>query len=57
LRASNVNLCGSGPWDAQAPPFAHLNAICLDFDMKNALRYVKDYAGLSDRVMEQWGKR
>jgi 4-hydroxyphenylacetate 3-monooxygenase len=42
---------------AQAPPFAHLNAVYMNFNMKDALNYVKNCAGLSDRVMEQWGKR
>jgi 4-hydroxyphenylacetate 3-monooxygenase len=42
---------------AQSPPYAHLNAIYMNYDMKDALSYVKDCAGLSDRVMEQWRKR
>jgi 4-hydroxyphenylacetate 3-monooxygenase len=42
---------------AQSPPYAHLNAIYMNYDMKDALNYVKDCAGLSDRVMEQWRKR
>ncbi len=29
----------------------------MNFNMKDALDYVKNCAGLSDRVMEQWGKR
>ena len=42
---------------AQSPPYAHLNAIYMNYDVKDALNYVKDCAGLSDRVMEQWRKR
>jgi 4-hydroxyphenylacetate 3-monooxygenase len=42
---------------AQSPPFAHLNAVYMNFDLKNALGYAKDCAGLSDRVMDQWAKR
>jgi 4-hydroxyphenylacetate 3-monooxygenase len=42
---------------AQSPPFAHLNAIYMNFDMSNALSYVKDCAGLSDRVLDQWKKK
>lgn len=42
---------------AQSPPFAHLNAIYMNFDMSSALDYVKDCAGLSDRVMNQWKKK
>ena len=29
----------------------------MNFDMSNALEYVKDCAGLSDRVMDQWKKK
>lgn len=42
---------------AQSPPYAHLNHIYMNFDMSNALAYVKDCAGLSDRVMDQWKKK
>jgi 4-hydroxyphenylacetate 3-monooxygenase len=42
---------------AQSPPFAHLNAIYMNFDPRNALDYVKDCAGLSERVMDQWKKK
>jgi 4-hydroxyphenylacetate 3-monooxygenase len=37
---------------AQAPPFAHLNAVYGSFDFSEALRFVKKSAGLSDRVMQ-----
>lgn len=42
---------------AQSPPYAQLNHIYMNFDMSNALAYVKDCAGLSDRVMDQWKKK
>jgi len=42
---------------AQSPPFAHLNAIYMNFDTRNALNFVKDCAGLSERVMDQWKKK
>ncbi len=37
---------------AQAPPFAHLNAVFQTFDWKKSLDFVKRAAGLSDRVMK-----
>jgi 4-hydroxyphenylacetate 3-monooxygenase len=36
---------------AQSPPFAHLNAVFVNFDFAGALAFVKGAAGLSDRVM------
>lgn len=39
---------------AQSPPFAHLAAVYRSFGWSSALDFVKDAAGLSDRVM---GKR
>src|SRR6478672_2474742 len=36
---------------AQAPPFAHLNAVYRTFDWDGPLAMVKDAAGLSDRVL------
>jgi 4-hydroxyphenylacetate 3-monooxygenase len=38
---------------AQSPPFAHLNAVYNNFDFGSALRFVRQAAGLSDRVTEQ----
>jgi 4-hydroxyphenylacetate 3-monooxygenase len=38
---------------AQAPPFAHLNAVYGSFDFSEPLRFVKKSAGLSDRVMQK----
>ncbi|MSP81377.1 MAG: 4-hydroxyphenylacetate 3-hydroxylase [Alphaproteobacteria bacterium] len=38
---------------AQSPPFAHLNAVYMNFDFQPALNFVKKAAGLSDRVLEQ----
>ena len=38
---------------AQSPPFAHLNAVFVNFDFNQSLRFVQKAAGLSDRVMEQ----
>jgi 4-hydroxyphenylacetate 3-monooxygenase len=38
---------------AQSPPFAHLNAVYMNFDFQPALGFVKKAAGLSDRVLEQ----
>jgi 4-hydroxyphenylacetate 3-monooxygenase len=35
---------------AQAPPFAHLGAVYRSFDWDGPLAFVKDAAGLSDRV-------
>jgi 4-hydroxyphenylacetate 3-monooxygenase len=36
---------------AQSPPYAHLNAVYMNFDFDGALRFVKKAAGLSDRVL------
>ena len=36
---------------AQAPPFAHLNAVYRNFDWDGPLAMVKEAAGLSDRVL------
>jgi len=36
---------------AQSPPFAHLAAVYRNFDWEGPLAFVKDAAGLSDRVM------
>src|SRR6476469_6513610 len=36
---------------AQSPPYAHLNAVYMNFDFDGPLRFVKHAAGLSDRVM------
>ncbi|WP_417723557.1 4-hydroxyphenylacetate 3-hydroxylase family protein [Salipiger sp.] len=36
---------------AQAPPFAHLAAVYRNFDWDGPLAFVKDAAGLSDRVL------
>ena len=38
---------------AQSPPYAHLNAVYMNFDFNPALDFVRKAAGLSDRVMEQ----
>jgi 4-hydroxyphenylacetate 3-monooxygenase len=38
---------------AQSPPFAHLNAVFINFDFDATLRFVKKAAGLSDRVMQR----
>ncbi len=35
---------------AQSPPFAHLGAVYRTFDFENALDFVKNSAGLSDKV-------
>jgi len=35
---------------AQSPPFAHLNAVYMNFDFSEPLDFVKKAAGLSDRV-------
>jgi 4-hydroxyphenylacetate 3-monooxygenase len=40
---------------AQAPPFAHLNAVYRSFDWDGPLAMVKDAAGLSDRVVGERG--
>lgn len=37
---------------AQAPPFAHLNAVYRNFDWKTPLEFVRNAAGLSDKVMK-----
>jgi 4-hydroxyphenylacetate 3-monooxygenase len=37
---------------AQAPPFAHLNAVFQTFDWRRSLDFVKRAAGLSDRVLK-----
>ena len=36
---------------AQSPPFAHLNAVYNNFDFDGPLDFVRNAAGLSDRVM------
>src|SRR5262249_38566480 len=36
---------------AQSPPFAHLNAVYVNFDFKAPMEFVKKAAGLSDKVM------
>jgi 4-hydroxyphenylacetate 3-monooxygenase len=36
---------------AQSPPFAHLNAVYMNFDFDEPLAFVKKAAGLSDKVM------
>ena len=36
---------------AQSPPFAHLAAVYQNFDWEGPLAFVKQAAGLSDRVM------
>jgi 4-hydroxyphenylacetate 3-monooxygenase len=38
---------------AQAPPFAHLNAVYRNFDWEGPLEFVKKSAQLSDRVKEK----
>jgi 4-hydroxyphenylacetate 3-monooxygenase len=38
---------------AESPPFAHLNAVYMNFDFAKPLRFVKKAAGLSDRVTEE----
>lgn len=37
---------------AQSPPFAHLNAVWMNFDWNDPLEFAKDAAGLSDSVMK-----
>ena len=37
---------------AQAPPFAHLNAVYRAFDWNVPLDFVRNAAGLSDKVMK-----
>ena len=37
---------------AQSPPFAHLNAVYNNFDFSGPLDFVRNSAGLSDKVME-----
>lgn len=38
---------------AQAPPFAHLNAVYRSFDWSGPLEFVRKSAGLSERVIER----
>jgi 4-hydroxyphenylacetate 3-monooxygenase len=38
---------------AQSPPFAHLNAVYMNFPFKETLQFVHDAAGLSDTVLQQ----
>lgn len=38
---------------AQSPPFAHLNAVYNNFDFSGPLDFVRNAAGLSDKVMTQ----
>ncbi len=38
---------------AQAPPFAHLNAVYMNFDFSGPLDFVRNAAGLSDRVLDK----
>jgi 4-hydroxyphenylacetate 3-monooxygenase len=38
---------------AQSPPFAHLNAVYMNFDFRRPLEFVRKAAGLSPRVLEQ----
>jgi 4-hydroxyphenylacetate 3-monooxygenase len=38
---------------AQSPPFAHLNAVYMNFPFKETLEFVHDAAGLSDTVLQQ----
>ncbi len=35
---------------AQSPPFAHLNAVYMNFDPTDALEFVKSSAGLSEKI-------
>jgi 4-hydroxyphenylacetate 3-monooxygenase len=42
---------------AQSPPFAHLNAVYMNFDWSEPLRFVKKSAGLSDKVMQAPAKK
>jgi 4-hydroxyphenylacetate 3-monooxygenase len=35
---------------AQSPPFAHLNAVYMNYDFTEALNFVKKAAGLSDQI-------
>ena len=35
---------------AQSPPFAHLNAVYVNFDFKEPMRFVKKAANLSDAI-------
>jgi 4-hydroxyphenylacetate 3-monooxygenase len=37
---------------AQSPPFAHLNAVYVNFDFKGPLGFTRRAAGLSERVMQ-----
>ena len=38
---------------AQSPPFAHLNAVYNNFDFSGPLDFVRNAAGLSEKVMQQ----
>ncbi len=38
---------------AQSPPFAHLNAVYMNFPFRQTLEFVHDAAGLSDTVLRQ----
>ncbi|MFO0998290.1 MAG: 4-hydroxyphenylacetate 3-hydroxylase family protein [Alphaproteobacteria bacterium] len=40
---------------AQSPPYAHLNAVYMNFDFKGPMEFVRKAAGLSERVMKQSG--
>src|SRR6267142_6463800 len=42
---------------AQSPPFAHLNAVYMNFGWNGPLDFVRKAADLSDRVMEQGKKK
>jgi 4-hydroxyphenylacetate 3-monooxygenase len=42
---------------AQSPPFAHLNAVYMNFDWSEPLRFVKKSARLSDKVMQAPSKK
>ena len=35
---------------AQSPPFAHLNAVYMNFDFTDPMQFAKRAAGLSDRI-------
>ena len=37
---------------AQSPPFAHLNAVYVNFDFKGPLGFTRRAAGLSERVLQ-----
>ena len=42
---------------AQSPPFAHLNAVYMNFGWNGPLEFVRKAADLSERVLEQGKKR